>query len=74
MICPTGKAENFFEMDWTGGIALKRLGKFAGARKSDVTKLIIAQKAQNNDQLSPPQKRGAQRERNCAHRDAAAWR
>ena len=33
MICPTGKAEYFFERDWTGQISLIRLGKFAFTRK-----------------------------------------
>jgi hypothetical protein len=35
MICPTGKAEYFFERDWTTQISLNRLAKFVFWR-SDV--------------------------------------
>ena len=33
MICPTGKAQYFFDEDWTGGIKLKCNNKFDFARK-----------------------------------------
>jgi len=33
MICPTGKAKNIFEQDWTDKIRLKGFDKFGFGRK-----------------------------------------
>jgi hypothetical protein len=33
VICPTGKAENFFDQDWTGRNRLNRFDKFDFARR-----------------------------------------
>jgi hypothetical protein len=49
MICPTGKAEYFFDQDWTAQIRLNGFEKFGFKRRRDIAGAILAQRCELAD-------------------------